>query len=386
MVYNFDEHVDRKNTDCAKFDALKNYFGYEDLQPLWVADMDFKTPDLVNDAIAKRVQHGVYGYAKPSSKTYQLVKNWMKTRHQWNIETSWISFVNGVVPAYSAAIEAFTQIDDEVIVQTPVYFPLFKSVKANGRKLVTNPLKEKDGYYTMDLEDLKSKITPKTKILTLCSPHNPVGRVWDKKELEELANICIKNNILIISDEIHADLVFKKFTPLASISKKISNITLTLNSPGKTFNIAGLNCAYAISENKEILEKFNKECIKREINSINVFGYTALEAAYKYGENWLEELLIYLKNNITFTKEYLKDNNSQINFYEPEATYLLWLSFKNYSNNHAKVKQKLLEESKVALNDGTSFGIEGKGYFRLNCATTKSELEKALSKIVTNFH
>lgn len=385
MVYDFDELINRKNTNCVKYDALDKYFGEEDLQPLWVADMDFKTPDVINKALAKRVEHGIYGYAKPTNKTYSLVKQWMKKRHNWNIDTSWITFINGVVPAYSAAIEAFSDIDDEIIVQTPVYFPLFKLVKANNRKLVTNPLKEENGYYKMDLEDLKSKITSKTKILTLCSPHNPVGRVWDKEELEELAKICIKNDITIICDEIHADLVFKKFTPLASISKEISNITLTLNSPGKTFNIAGLNCAYAISENKELLEKFKKESEKREIISVNVFGYTALEAAYEFGEEWLIQLLEYLNLNIKFTKEYLEKNNSKINFFEPESTYLLWLSFKNYSNSHEKVKQKLLKESKLALNDGRSFGVEGKGFFRLNCALPKNELEIALSKIVTNF-
>ena len=384
-MYNFDEIIDRKNTNCVKYDALDKYFGYEDLQPLWVADMDFKTPDVINDAIIKRAQHGLYGYAKASEKTFSLIQKWMKKRHDWDIDTSWISLVNGVVPAYSAAIEAYTEIDDEIIVQTPVYFPLFKSVKANGRKLVTNPLKEENGYYSMDLEDLKSKITSKTKLLTLCSPHNPVGRVWNKNELNELAKICIENNIIIISDEIHADLVFKKFTPLASISKEISDITLTLNSAGKTFNIAGLNCAYAISQNKEILEKFNKEIQKREIQSINVFGLVALESAYEFGEEWLNELLLYLKSNISYTKKYLKEKNSKITFLEPEATYLLWLSFKNNSNNLVKVKQKLLEDAKIALNDGRSFGIEGKGYFRLNCALPKKNLEEALGKIVTYF-
>ncbi|TLP35227.1 putative C-S lyase [Arcobacter arenosus] len=385
MKYNFDEVIDRENTDCAKYDALEFYFNEKDLQPLWVADMDFKTPDVINNAIINRAKHGVYGYAKPSKDTYNLVKEWMKKRHNWEIETSWIKFVNGVVPAYSAAIEAFTNVEDEIIVQTPVYFPLFKSIKANGRKLIKNSLKEKDGYYTMDFEDLKSKITPKTKLMVLCSPHNPVGRVWDKEELKALGQICIENNLIIISDEIHADLVFKKFTPMASISEEISKITLTLNSPGKTFNIAGLNCAYAISENEQLLKNFEKEAQKREISSINVFGFTALQAAYTHGEEWLEELLIYLKSNITFTKDYLISQDSKISFFEPEATYLLWLNFKKISNNHEQVKQKLLKEAKVALNDGTSFGIEGKGYFRLNCATTKANLEKALGKIVTYF-
>lgn len=383
MIYNFDENINRKNSSCVKYDALEKYFGHEDLQPLWVADMDFKTPEVINNAILKRANQGVYGYPIPTQKTYNLVKKWMK-RHDWEIDTSWISFVNGVVPAYSAALEAFSNEGDEIIVQTPVYYPLFHSIKANNRVLVKNPLKEKDGYYSMDLDDLKTKITSKTKILVLCSPHNPVGRVWEKDELKALAQICLENNIMIISDEIHADLVFKKFTALASISKDISNITLTLNSPGKTFNIAGLNCAYAISENKEILEKFETVVKKREINGINVFGFAALEAAYGEGEKWLEELLIYLKSNIEFTKEFL-ENNSKINFISPEATYLLWLSFNNYTTTHDKVKKKLLEESKVALNDGTSFGLEGKGFFRLNCALPKINLEKALSKIVTHF-
>lgn len=385
MVYDFNEVVERKNTNCVKYDALNKYFNDEDLQPLWVADMDFKTADVINDAIIKRAQHGVYGYATPTQKTFNLVQRWMRKKHNWEIETSWIKFVNGVVPAYSAIIEAFTKKDDEIIVQTPVYFPLFKSIKANGRKLVKNSLVENDGYYTMNLDDLKSKITPKTKLMVLCSPHNPVGRVWDKKELEDLGKICLENNIIIISDEIHADLVFKKFTPLASISEELSEITLTLNSPGKTFNIAGLNCAYAISKNKEILNLFEKEAQKREITSINVFGYTALETAYELGDKWLEELLVYLKQNIIYAKDYLISMDSKISFREPEATYLLWLNFKKYSNNHVKVKQKLLKEAKLALNDGISFGSEGEGFFRLNCATQKNNLEKALSKIVTSF-
>ncbi len=381
----FDEIVNRKGTSCAKYDALETYFGYSDLQPLWVADMDFKTPNVINDAIMKRAQHGIYGYAKPTTKTYNLVKEWMKKRHLWEIDTSWITFCNGVVPAYSAAIEAFTDEGDEIIVQTPVYFPLFNSIKNNNRKIVRNSLKEENGYYTMNLEDLKNKITSKSKILVLCSPHNPVGRVWNKKELEELAKICIENNLLIICDEIHADLTFKEFTPMASLSKEISNITLTLNSPGKTFNTAGLNCAYAICENKQMKAKFDKEIEKRELGSVNVFGYIALEAAYESGEKWLEELKKYLKSNIIFTKDYLFKSNSKVQFLEPEATYLLWINFKMTGLSHKEIKNKLFEEAKIALNDGRSFGVEGDSYFRLNCALPKIELERALSKIVTVF-
>lgn len=384
-MHNFDEIVNRKNTDCLKYDALPKYFGIDDAQPLWVADMDFKTPEFINNAIIERAQHGIYGYAKATPKLLNSIVNWMKDRHDWEIDASWLSLANGVVPAYSAALEAFSNEGDEVIVQTPVYYPLFNSVKHNKRELVINPLKEENGYYTMDLEDLKSKITPKTKILTLCSPHNPVGRVWNKDELKALADICIENNITIISDEIHADIVFKKFTPLAKISKEISDITITLNAAGKTFNIAGLNCSYAICENKDLLKKFNDAIIKREINSINVFGFTALQSAYENGQPWLKELLAYINNNITFVDMYLKETNSKITFKRPEATYLLWFSFKNYSMSHSEVKAKLLKVAKVALNDGLTFGKNGECYFRLNCALPQSELKTALSKIVTIF-
>lgn len=383
IVYDFDEIIERKNTQCAKYDGLKHYFGQKDVNPLWVADMDFKTPPFVNDAILKRAMHGVYGYGIITPELKNSVKNWMFKRHHWEIKTSWLSFLNGVVPAYSAAIEAFSEMDDEIIVQTPVYFPLFNCIKHNRRKVVYNPLKEENGYYTMDLEDLKSKITPKTKLLTLCSPHNPVGRVWSPKELLALAHICLEHNIKIISDEIHADLVFTKFTPLASLSQEISNITLTLNSAGKTFNIAGLNCAYAICENEAMKRLFDNVVQRREIQSINVFGTIATQAAYENGEIWLEQLLIYLKKNIDVTQKLLKP--TKINFHQPEATYLLWLDFSCYEYTHIEIKERLLKYVKIALNDGTSFGKNGSKHFRLNIALPLNNLNKYLKNMPTYF-
>tara|TARA_B100001063_G_C16769656_1_gene560820 strand:+ start:2520 stop:3710 length:1191 start_codon:yes stop_codon:yes gene_type:complete len=383
--YNFDEKIDRKGTNCAKYDGLKKYFGYEDLNPLWVADMDFKTPSFINDEIIKAAQNSVYGYSIDDDQTYNAIISWQKNRHNWEIEKKDIYMINGVVPAYSACIEAYSDIDDEVIVQTPVYPPLFKSVKANNRKVVINELKEKDGFYTMDLEDLKSKITKKTKILCLCSPHNPVGRVWSKEELEDLAKICIENNIVIVSDEIHSDVTFKKFTPLASISEEIANITITLNSAGKTFNIAGLNCAYAISKNSKILSRFKIIAQKREINSVNFFGYISTKAAYENGAIYVDELKEYLQENMEFTKNFLLENSPKINFLLPEATYLLWLNFKNTSHSHKEIKNILLTQSKVALNDGVSFGSNGDSYFRLNVALRKDALKVALIDISKNF-
>lgn len=386
MIYNFDEETNRKNTNCAKYDGLKKYFGYEDLNPLWVADMDFKTPSFINDAIIKAASNSLYGYSVDTPELYASIINWQKNEHDWEIEQKDIFMINGVVPAYSACIEAFSEIGDEVIVQTPIYPPLFKCVTANERKLVINELKkDENGYYTMDLEDLEKKITSKTKILVLCSPHNPVGRVWSKEELEKLANICIKHNITIVSDEIHSDITFKKFTPLASISKEIANQTITLNSAGKTFNIAGLNCAYAISKNAEILEKFKKIAIKREINSINFFGYVSTRAAYENGSAFVKELKAYLMNNIIFTKEFFEKNSLNIDFFIPEATYLLWLDFSKTGLSHLEIKNILLTKSKIALNDGVSFGSNGNKFFRLNTALSKKALNIALNQFVKNF-
>ena len=386
MIYNFDEETNRKNTNCAKYDGLKKYFGYEDLNPLWVADMDFKTPSFINDAIIKAASNSLYGYSVDTPELYASIINWQKNEHDWEIEQKDIFMINGVVPAYSACIEAFSEIGDEVIVQTPIYPPLFKCVTANERKLVINELKkDENGYYTMDLEDLEKKITSKTKILALCSPHNPVGRVWSKEELEKLANICIKHNITIVSDEIHSDITFKKFTPLASISKEIANQTITLNSAGKTFNIAGLNCAYAVSKNAEILEKFKKVAIKREINSINFFGYVSTKAAYENGSTFVKELKAYLMNNIIFTKDFFEKNSLNIDFFIPEATYLLWLDFSKTGLSHLEIKNILLTKSKIALNDGVSFGSNGNKYFRLNTALSKKALNIALNQFVKNF-
>ena len=385
IKYNFDEEIIRKNTNCTKWDGLEKYFGYKDLNPLWVADMDFKTPDFINDEIIKAAQNASYGYSVESDGLFQSIISWQKNQHNWNIDKEDIFMINGVVPDYSACIEAFSEEGDEVIVQTPIYPPLFKCISANNRQVVINELKNDNGYYTMDLEDLKSKITPKTKILALCSPHNPVGRVWSKEELEKLADICIKNDIIIVSDEIHSDITFKKFIPLASISEKIAQKTITLNSAGKTFNIAGLNCAYAISKNSFILDRFKKIAHKREIHSVNFFGYISTKAAYENGALFVEQLKDYIMGNILFIKKYLEENNLKIDFQIPEATYLIWLNFIQTNLSHEEIKELLLRKSKIALNDGVSFGNNGNKYFRLNTALSRKALEIALNQLSVSF-
>lgn len=380
----FDKVVSRNGTSCSKFDDLNHYFGKDDLDPFWVADMDFEIPDFIQKDILNRANHNIYGYGKQNKEIYEAIKNWMLIQHSWSIDTLSISLCNGVVPAYSACIEAFSDIGDEVIVQTPVYFPLFQCVHSNKRKLLTNPLINDNGYYKMDFEHLKSIITPKTKILTLCSPHNPVGRVWNKEELETLAKICSDNNIIIISDEIHADICFKKFTPLASITKEIANITITLNSSGKTFNIAGLNASYCITSNSKLKIKLDKIIKKRIINSINVFGLVAMQSAYENGLEWVKNLNNYLQNNIEYAINTLQ-SNTKIKVHKPEATYLIWLDFSEYNMTHDEIKNLLLNKSKIALNDGLSFGNNGDKHFRMNCATPNIRLKDGLNKIINIF-
>ena len=384
-MQDFDEVINRKNTNCIKYDAIQRYFKKDDVQPLWVADMDFKTPKFIVEDIQKKLSQEIFAYPEPNKKLFISIQNWMKKRHNWEIEPNNITLVSGVVTALSAAVEAYSDINDEVIIQTPVYYPFFSVVKHNDRKLIENPLINDNGDYKMDLKDLESKITKKTKILILCSPHNPVGRVWSKEELEALGNICLQQNITIVSDEIHSDLVFKKFIPIATVSDEISNITLTLNSPSKTFNLAGLNSSYAICTNKKMQMQFKKIVTKREIGSLNIFGLVAIQSAYDNGEKWVEQLLLYIKANLIFVKKFFQDHHIKANFQIPESTYLIWIDFKSYHFTHKETKNILLDKAKVALNDGLSFGENGEHYFRLNVALPKSELEIALKKISNSF-
>jgi cystathionine beta-lyase len=383
-MQNFDEVINRKNTNCVKFDAVKRFFKKDDIQPLWVADMDFRTPKFIVKSIQQKVNEELYGYPEPHISVFNSIKDWMKNRHQWEITTNDILLLSGVVAGLSAAVEAFSEEKDEVIIQTPVYYPFYSVIKHNNRNIIENPLINDNGYYKMDIEDFKSKITSKTKLLILCSPHNPVGRVWNKEELKTIADICVQNNIKIISDEIHSDIVYKKFTPLASISNEISNITLTLNSPSKTFNLAGLNSSYAVCSNKDMLHNYKKIVRKREIGSLNIFGLVALQSAYESGENWVEKLLFYLKSNIQFVQEFFKDNDMKVDFKNPESTYLLWLNFERYNFTHEEIRNKLLNDAKVGLNDGVSFGKSSNLYFRINIALPKNQLKIALEKIRDN--
>lgn len=385
-LYNFDEHVDRTHTNSLKYDGRAMFFGKTDLLPLWVADMDFKTPDFIVDAIKKRAEHEIFGYTfRPESYTQSIV-NWLKRRHNWEIKPEWISFSPGVVAGLTMAIEALSKPGDGVIVQPPVYFPFFDSVKGTGRQMIENPLKLENGRYYFDLEDLKQKITPTTKLLLLSNPHNPGGMAWNKEELTALANICLENKIVIISDEIHSDLIFDGFkhTPLAGISEAIAQNCVICMAPSKTFNTAGLTTSFLIIPNKRHFVAYERVMRLPHLHMGNIFGTIALEAAYTHGDEWLSQLLKYLQDNYSFLEDFFATNLPQVKVMRPEATYLIWIDFSAFGLTDEALNQKLIDAG-VGLNRGVQFGKQGSSFMRINIGCTRTTLEEALLRIKNAF-
>ncbi len=381
--YNFDEIIPREGTHSVKYDFRKRMFGKEDVIPMWVADMDFRTPDFVMDAIRQRTKHEVLGYTIRPDSFYEAIINWNLRKHGWKVEKEWLSFSPGVVPAVNMAIMAFSNPGDKIIVQPPVYHPFFHSIESHGREILRNPLKLENGRFNMDFEDLKNKIDDKTSMILLSSPHNPGGSVWHKSELEELGQVCKENGITIISDEIHADLILydNKHTPLASISKELADITVTTMAPSKTFNLAGLSTSYVIASNPELLKKYNKALEKTHVWHGNIFGSVALQAAYNHGSDWLEQLLDYVEGNIDFVDRFFRENLPEVKVLIPEATYLLMLDFRELGLSSEQLKKLMIKEAGVGMNDGASFGKEGDGFQRMNVACPRSVVEKALNNI-----
>ncbi|MDP2337856.1 MAG: PatB family C-S lyase [Bacteroidota bacterium] len=385
-TYNFDELVDRTNTNCLKYDARAAFFGKADILPLWVADMDFRTPDFIVDAIKKRAEHEIFGYTfKPESYTQSIV-NWLKRRHNWNIKPEWISFSPGVVAGLTLAIEAFSKVGEGVIIQPPVYFPFFDSVKGTGREMIENPLKLKNGRYYFDLDDLKKKITPKIRLLLLCNPHNPGGMAWNEEELTALAQICLENKILIISDEIHSDLIFDGFhhTPLAGISEEFAQNCVVCMAPSKTFNTAGLTTSFLVIPNKRHLVAYERVMRLPHLHMGNIFGTVALEAAYTHGDEWLAQLMQYLQGNYSLLEKFFQENLPEVKVMRPEATYLIWIDFSAFGLSDELLNQKLIEAG-VGLNRGVQFGKQGTGFMRINIGCPRSVLQEALIRIKKAF-
>lgn len=384
MKYNFDEIVDRKNSNCLKYDAMNTYINAsEDSIPMWVADMDFKAAPCIIDALQKKLDHGVFGYGIKPKQFYNSIAQWLNKKHQWPVDPKWISFSPGVVAGFTLAIEKFTKPGDKIIVQPPVYFPFFHSIIDTKRELVNNPLKLEKGRLNIDFDDLKQKITSEVKMLILCNPHNPGGSVWKKEELKKLSEICIENNILVVSDEIHADIVFSpyKHIPYASVSEKAAQNSITVISHSKTFNVAGLTTSYVVIPNKKLLANYNKALSIPHLGMGNVFGTEALIAAYTHGDDWVEELVAYLQENIKLVHIYIRENIPDFEVIVPESTFLVWIDCRKTGWNKNQIQDFFFNKAKVAINPGEIFGEGGEGFIRLNIGCPKSIVQKALEQI-----
>jgi len=384
MKYNFDEIIDRKNTDAVKVERCKALFGTENVLPLWVADMDFKTPDFILESIKKRLEHPVLGYSMPPRNMLPLFIQWVNDHHQWELKREWVGFVPGIVPALSFAVQSLTSVGDEIIVQPPVYYPFFNVVKNNFRTLINNTLLDDGEKFVMDFDDLESKITPHTKLFILCNPHNPGGRVWTKVELEKLAEICEKHQVTVISDEIHADMVLPgntKHTPFASISEWTADNTVTFMAPSKVFNMPGLISSSYIVKNELLRNKFVEFLEASEMNAGNIFAYQATVACYENGESWRLQMLDYVKNNVDFITEYLKNNIPQIKPMIPEASFLLWLDCKGLGMETDELFNFFVHKAGLGLNKGTIFGPGGENHLRMNVACSRKILEQAMAQL-----
>lgn len=380
----FDIVHNRKNTRSVKWDGLNSVFQTDDVLPMWVADMDFRAPEAVNEAIKKRAEHGIYGYTTIDADVEDAIIDWNKDQHNWDIDRTWITYSPGVVTSLLLAIQAFTEPSDAILIQTPVYPPFANSIASHDRKVLTNSLVENDHYYTIDFKDFEQKLTQGVKAFILCSPHNPVGRVWKKEELKQMADLCVKHDVLIISDEIHSDLVFAGHThfPIASLSKEISHMTITCLSPSKTFNLAGLQASYIVTEDKEKRDILSSHFQKQGASQLNTLGNIALEAAYRHGREWLEELMTVLSSHKQYVIEQLEADTVGLKVIRAEGTYLLWVDCSSLEMTPQELQAFMIEQAKVGLNAGYTYGNEGDVYVRINIACPRETLEEGIRRIV----
>jgi cystathionine beta-lyase len=394
MKYNFDKEIDRRGTNSVKWDAMKAYFGSDDLQALWVADMDFETPDFIIDALKKRLDHPVLGYTTVPESYINSIINWQSRRNGWDIRKEWLAYIPGIVKGIGMALEVFTEPGDKVIVQPPIYHPFHLLPTRNGREVVWNPLIERDGGYDMDFEHLESVIEG-CKVLILSNPHNPAGLVWDKETLTRLASICHKHGVLVISDEIHSDMPLfgHKHLPFASVSQEAAECSITFAAPSKTFNIAGVVSSYAVVPNDKLREKFFGWLHANEFASPHMFAPIATEAAFTYGEEWLEQMLAYLEENVLFVESFLAEKLPCVKPLRPQASFLVWLDCRELccrlvgegasdEQKRAALNDLFIKKAGLALNDGVGFGPGGSCFLRLNIGTTRARLATALESLV----
>ena len=382
MQESFDQVIPRAGTDCAKYDDRLKRFGHADVLPLWVADMDFRAPECVREALQQLVDHNLYGYHLRSERYLRAISDWWARRHRHTVDPSGIVFSPGVVPALSHLIQALTAKGDGVIVQPPVYHPFAWAVRANERRLLENALREQAGEYAMDFDDLEQKAR-EARLLILCSPHNPVGRVWRREELERVADLCLRHGVTIVSDEIHNDLVYPphRHIPTASLSPEVSRITVTCHAASKTFNLAGLSVAYVMIEGRELREAFRKLSDILHVEAVNPFGLRAMEAAFAQGEPWLKALLEYLEGNYRLARSYLCGHLPGVTLSPLEGTYLLWLDFRRYGFSPQELRDRIIGKARLGLNDGPMFGPGGEGFQRMNIGCPRVTLQEALDRL-----
>jgi len=383
MIWNFDEHVGREGTNCIKYDRREETFGAKEVIPMWVADMDFKTPDFIISSLRNRLDHGIYGYTFRPPEYYSSIVNWVESKHKWSVEKEWICFSPGIVPALNFCTLAFTEPGDKIIVQPPVYFPFFSAVESHGRKLIYSQLKESGGKWEMDFDSLISSIDEKTKMIIISNPHNPVGRAWTPEELTRLAEICLSKNILVLSDEIHSDLVLPghTHTVFASLSEKIADNTVTLIAPSKTFNLAGFSTSSVIISNPLLRKSFNRIVDNLHVGNGNIFGTIASISAYTHGHQWLDELLHYIDYNIDYVSDYFSQMIPEIIPVKPEATYMIWLDCRKFGMSGKELQHFFTYQAGVGINEGSTFGPGGEGFVRMNVATTRQTVTKAMEQI-----
>lgn len=381
----FDAVVNRKDTDCLKFDFAVKRGRPADVLPLWVADMDFKTSDRILEEIHRRIDHGIFGYTETGDAYFEAVSGWLKKHHNLEIKQEWIIKTPGIVFALAMAVKAYTKEGDAVLIQQPVYYPFSEVIADNGRVVVSSDLVLNSvGKYEIDFDDLEQKIKEnQIKLFLLCSPHNPVGRVWTEEELKRIADICVRHEVIVISDEIHADFVYDgyKHTPLLNVDARIADYCVTCTSPAKTFNLAGLQISNIIIPNEGVRKQFKKQVDAAGYSQANTIGIVACEAAYRYGEEWYDALRQYLQENLDFVREYLKNNLPQIKLIEPEGTYLIWLDFSALGLSATALEDLVVNKAKLWLDSGAIFGKVGIGFQRINIATNRSVLKEALDRI-----
>ncbi|MBN3346247.1 cystathionine beta-lyase [Clostridium botulinum] len=382
MKYDFDEIIDRSNNRAAKYDERVKKFGTSEVIPLWIADMDFRTAQPIIDACKRKAEEGVWGYTSRPDSYFKAVQEWEKRRNQWDVDVSLMSWSLGVVPALSAIVKIFSHTGDKILIQTPVYSEFYDITEAWVRVVVENQFIEKNGKWHIDFEDFEKK-AKECKIFLLCNPHNPLGIVWEPEELKRMAEICIANDVLLVSDEIHSDLIFhgKKHTPTATLSKEISKKIITCVSATKTFNLAGLQASTTIFPNEQMKQKFDGFWMNMDIQRNNAFSSVAMEAAYNEGEEWLTQLLAYVSENFDFIKKYFDENIPKIKPNVPDATYLVWLDCRELGMSNEELRDFMIHKVGLGLNEGCSFGRSLSGYMRLNAACPRSVLEQALKQL-----